>query len=115
MMAEGLARQRGNIERVMEKLQRMIGVMDEQAATWKHLTPLSGVSAPPASGAPQRKVRAPLPMAGAGGAPSPGPAAGAGSAAPEKKARRPLPMAGTPATPPPRPETPASFNEPESE
>jgi excisionase family DNA binding protein len=115
MTAEGYARQRGNIERVIEKLQRMIALMDEQAATWKHLTPPSTLSAPPASGAPQRKVRAPLPMAGAGGAPSPGPAAGVGSGAPEKKARRPLPMAGTSATPPPRRETPASSNDAESE
>ena len=114
MTAEGYARQRGNIERVIEKLQRMIALMDEQAATWKHLTPPSTLSAPPASDAPQRKVRAPLPMAGAGGATSPGPSTGAGSGAPEKKARRPLPMAGTSPTPPRR-ETPAPTNDADGE
>ena len=115
MTAEGYARQRGNIERVIEKLQRMIALMDEQAATWKHLTPPSTLSASPASDAPQRRVRAPLPMAGAGGATSPGPSTGAGSGAPEKMARRPLPMAGTSPTPPPRQETPAPTNDADGE
>jgi len=115
MTAEGYARQRGNIERVIKKLQRMIALMDEQAATWKHLAPPSTLSAPPASDAPQRKVRAPLPMAGAGGATSPGPSTGAGSGTPEKKARRPLPMAGTSPTPPPRQETPAPTNDADGE
>jgi excisionase family DNA binding protein len=115
MTAEGYARQRGNIERVIEKLQRMIALMDEQAATWKHLTPPPTLPAASVSAAPQHKVRAPLPMAGAGGATSPGPSTGAGSGAPEKKARRPLPMAGTAPTPPPRRETPAPTNDADGE
>jgi excisionase family DNA binding protein len=115
MTADGYARQRGNIERVIEKLQRMIALMDERAATWKHLAPPSTLPAPPASGAPQRKARTPLPMAGAGGAMSPGPAAGAGSSAPEKKVRRPLPMAGDSPTPPLRRETSAPTSDAESE
>jgi excisionase family DNA binding protein len=115
MTADGYARQRGNIERVIEKLQRMIALMDEQAATWKQLTPPSTLAAPPASGAPQRKVRAPLPMAGTGSALSPGPATGASSGAPEKKARRPLPMAGASPMPPARRETPAPTDDAESE
>lgn len=50
MTADGYARQRTNITRVIAKLQRMIELMDEAAAGWKTLAPPT--PAPPAPTAP---------------------------------------------------------------
>jgi hypothetical protein len=70
MTPDGYARQRTNITRVIEKLQRMIELMDEAAAGWKTFTP----PAPPPDAGPsgsliqptitRRQQRKPLPMAG---------------------------------------------------
>lgn len=70
MTADGYARQRTNISRVIEKLQRMIELMDEAAAGWKTLTSPTS-SAPPAAGPSgsliqptlARRQRKTLPMA----------------------------------------------------
>ena len=81
MTPDGYARQRTNITRVIEKLQRMIALMDEAAAGWKTLAP------PPQ----------PTP-------PTPPPAGLSGSLIQPTITRRPrktLPMAGGPNASPP--------------
>lgn len=68
MTPDGYARQRTNILRVIEKLQRMIALMDEAATGWKTLAP---PTPPVGTGAPgqliqptiPRRQRKPLPMA----------------------------------------------------
>ena len=69
MTADGYARQRTNITRVIDKLQRMIELMDEAAAGWKTLTPPPPPPvSDPASSRIQptisRRQRKALPMAG---------------------------------------------------
>ena len=76
MTSDGYTRQRTNVTRVMEKLQRLVSLMDEAAANWKTLTP----EIPPTLPAPTqgsliqptiaRRVRKPLPMS-SGSSPSP--------------------------------------------
>lgn len=73
MTPDGYARQRTNITRVIEKLQRMIALMDEAATGWKTLSP---PTPPPATGPSgpsgaliqptitRRQPRKTLPMAG---------------------------------------------------
>lgn len=69
MTPDGYARQRTNILRIIEKLQRMIELMDEAAAGWKTFTP---PAPPPANATPgqpiqptiTRRPRKTLPMAG---------------------------------------------------
>lgn len=67
MTPDGYARQRTNITRVIEKLQRLIALMDEAAAGWQTLTPEPPVSAPaqpqPIVPTVAKKARKPLPMA----------------------------------------------------
>jgi hypothetical protein len=70
MTADGYTRQRTNITRVIEKLQRLVQLMDEAADSWKTLAP-ERPSAPPVAGpgqpiqpTPGRRPRKPLPMAG---------------------------------------------------
>lgn len=70
MTPDGYGRQRGNITRIIEKLQRMLQLMDEQAAQWQHLAPPRAATPPaPSEGSqsapPARKMRRQLPMAGA--------------------------------------------------
>lgn len=68
MTPDGYARQRTNITRVVEKLQRMIELMDEAAAGWKTLTPPASAPATGPAGSliqptlPRRQRRS-LPMA----------------------------------------------------
>jgi hypothetical protein len=86
MTPDGYSRQRTNVTRVVERLQRLVQLMDEAAAGWQHLAP-----------------------------PAPIQPASAAQTSPEKKARKPLPMATTappavqpPAQSPSRPATPAT-------
>lgn len=65
MTPDGYARQRTNIQRVIEKLQRMIELMDAQAADWKTLAPPKQTDAH----MPRRTGRS-LPMAGGGQTPA---------------------------------------------
>lgn len=76
MTADGYARQRTNISRVIEKLQRLIALMDEAAATWKTLAPQSA----------SQPVPPPQPTAEPGGLIQPTVA---------KRQRKMLPMAGS--------------------
>lgn len=46
MTADGYTRQRANITMVMERLQRLITLMDEAVAGWQELKPTSPTSAP---------------------------------------------------------------------
>ncbi len=105
MTADGYARQRTNVTRVIERLQRLVGLMDEAAAGWQHLAPPEPVGT--VGNAAEKKTRRPLPMATAAPQaqmpplPAPPPASPP-TPAPQKKARKPLPMAGgfTPVSPP---------------
>lgn len=71
MTPDGYARQRTNVTRVMEKLQRLVELMDEAAANWQTLAPPTPPPAPPAA-APggliqptvAKRQRRMLPMAG---------------------------------------------------
>ncbi len=51
MTADGYARQRGNITMVIERLQRLLTLMDEAAAGWHEMKP-AGQRDTPAPGAP---------------------------------------------------------------
>lgn len=71
MTPDGYARQRTNVTRVMEKLQRLVALMDEAAASWQTLAPPSPPTAPPiapSGGLIQptvaKRQRKMLPMAG---------------------------------------------------
>lgn len=109
MTADGYQRQRANITRVIEKLQRLVALMDEAAAGWRVLgtpsAPSTSAAAPtaPASESetpPAKKpARKPLPMLGEP-TPDPTPAAdadsgGEGNASAPKPKRKPLPMLGS--------------------
>lgn len=74
MTPDGYARQRTNVTRVMEKLQRLVALMDEAAANWQTLAPPTPPPAPPTA-APggliqptvAKRQRKMLPMAGMNG------------------------------------------------
>ncbi|HEU0028137.1 MAG TPA: hypothetical protein VFQ25_13570, partial [Ktedonobacterales bacterium] len=51
MTADGYARQRGNITMVIERLQRLLTLMDEAASGWRELKP-AGKPDAPTPGAP---------------------------------------------------------------
>lgn len=82
MTPDGYARQRTNVTRVIEKLQRLIALMDEAAAGWQTLAP---PSPPPSS----------LPAAA--------PAGGVIQPTVARRQRKALPMANPGASLPPRP------------
>jgi hypothetical protein len=108
MTPDGYARQRTNVTRVIERLQRLVQLMDEAAAGWQHLTPPAPIQpATAAQATPEKKARKPLPMATSMPAPpsqqpAQSPAQPATPASPtadqapagETKRGRPLPMAG---------------------
>lgn len=102
MTADGYQRQRANITRVIEKLQRLVALMDEAAAGWKVLSGPTPTTSPPA---PAKKPgRKPLQMLGqstpantppAAPAPASTSAPHADDAPPTSKPKRkPLPMLG---------------------
>jgi hypothetical protein len=105
MTADGYQRQRANITRVIEKLQRLVALMDEASAGWKVLSTPAPAASPPAP-APKKPARKPLQMFGEPAPPSgPAPAtdadldAGAGTGTGEnpsapKPKRKSLPMLG---------------------
>jgi hypothetical protein len=108
MTSDGYTRQRTNVTRVVERLQRLVQLMDEAAAGWQHLAP-AGQTSP----ATEQKARRPLPMATLApqAQPLPQPQAPATPATAEeppknepsaRRARKPLPMAGGFTPPPPR-------------
>lgn len=112
MHADGYTRQRTNITMVMAKLQRLIDLMDEAAASWQTLpapttpTPdrapaLPGREPPTMPSAPAKPKRQPLqmlPSAPASAPATPPPAAPAPDTTPSpaKPKRRSLPMLGQP-------------------
>ena len=49
MTSDGYTRQRANITMVIERLQRLVTLMDEAVAGWQELKPAQPPSAPPAS------------------------------------------------------------------
>ena len=49
MTSDGYTRQRANITMVIERLQRLVTLMDEAVAGWQELKPTQPPSAPPAS------------------------------------------------------------------
>jgi excisionase family DNA binding protein len=111
MTPDGYTRQRTNVTRVVERLQRLMQLMDEAAAGWQHLAP-AGQTGP----AVEKKTRRPLPMATLAPqaqslAQPQAPATPATPATaeeppknepPARRARKPLPMAGEFTPPPPR-------------
>ena len=88
MHPDGYQRQRTNIAMVMGKLQRLLDLMDEAAASWKHLAlPASATNEEPPAPA-SRPAREPLQMfSGQGSSTSPAPATS--PAAPEAPAAKP--------------------------
>jgi hypothetical protein len=99
MHPDGYQRQRTNITMVMGKLQRLLDLMDEAAANWKHLAPPESAATEPPQAPASRPARKSLQMFPAGGASTPpAPAASpAPTPPPAKPKRKPLQMfAGTP-------------------
>ncbi|MGO8947459.1 MAG: hypothetical protein ACLQUY_07320 [Ktedonobacterales bacterium] len=62
--ADGYVRQRGNITRVIAKLQRLVELMDQAAANWRVLEAPILVPVPETTS--PKRIRKPLPMAGGG-------------------------------------------------
>ncbi|WIG59000.1 MAG: hypothetical protein OJF49_001747 [Ktedonobacterales bacterium] len=107
MHADGYTRQRTNITMVMAKLQRLIDLMDEAAASWQTLPAppapdrapaLQGRELPTSPATPSKPQRQPLQMLPS--APTSAPATPPASPDPtppsEKPKRRSLPMLGQP-------------------
>jgi hypothetical protein len=101
MHPDGYQRQRTNIAMVMGKLQRLLDLMDEAAANWKHLAPPESIPTEPLQAPAARPARKPLQMfpTGGGASESPAPAISPAepTSPPAKPKRKPLQMfTGTP-------------------